>query len=163
MNDAVRKEIEQLRAMKGKALQARYRELFGENSRSSNSTYLFRRIAWRLQAAAAGGLSEQAQQRAAQLATDADLRLRAPRQFWHELDGEEQNEGNVLRDSRLPPAGTKLTRNYKGRSVVVTVLEQGFEYKGRRFDSLSAIASRVTGTRWNGFSFFGLKDRVKNG
>src|SRR3954451_15070690 len=126
MNDAVRKEIEALRAMKSKALQARYRELFGEDSRSSNRAYLFRRIAWRLQAVAAGGLSEQAQQRAAQLATDADLRLRVARQFCQELEGKEQDQGNVLRDPRLPAAGTELTRKYKGRSIVVKVLEHGF-------------------------------------
>jgi hypothetical protein len=48
--------------------------------------------------------------------------------------------------------------------VKVAVLEYGFEYKGKRFDSLSSIASRVTGTRWNGFSFFGLKEEnVVNG
>ena len=165
MNEAIRLEIEALRSLKTKALKQRYRELFGEHSPSSNHAHLFRRVAWRLQANATGALSPEAQMRAAELAVDADLRLRAPRRFWRQLDGHEDTDNvNVRRDRRLPPAGTELTRTYRGRLVRVTVLEQGFEYKGKRFDSLSMIASRVTGTRWNGFSFFGLKeDKVENG
>src|ERR1700680_3642640 len=85
MNPELRSEIEGLRQLTTKQLQERYRELFGEASPSSNSLHLFRRIAWRLQARAQGGLSETARQRATQLASDVDLRLRAPRQFWHDL------------------------------------------------------------------------------
>ena len=158
MNEAIRLEIEALRTLKTKALKERYRELFGEHSPSSNRRTSVSAGGLALQANATGGLSEEARQRAAELAVDADLRLRAPRQFWHELDGGEQPDTNLPRDRRLPPAGTELTRTYRGRLVRVIVLEQGFEYKGKRFDSLSAIASRVTGTRWNGFSFFGLKE-----
>jgi hypothetical protein len=157
MKESVRKEIEILRTMKIRALKTRYRELFGEESPSSNRVHLFRRVAWRLQAIAEGGLSEQARRRAAELATDADLRLRAPRSFWRELDGEAKP-----RDRRLPPAGTELTREYKGCLVRVKVLEQGVEYKGKRFVSLSAVACHVTGTRWNGFAFFRLQYEAGN-
>src|SRR5438270_4970325 len=82
MDQALAMEIERSRKLKTKALQARYRELFGEESRSSNRAHLFRRIAWRLQAKAQGHLSERARKRAVELADDADLRLRAPRRFW---------------------------------------------------------------------------------
>src|SRR5437763_7139220 len=82
MTEALAMDIERLRKLKTKALQARYRELFGEESRSSNRAHLFRRIAWRLHARAQGELSERARQRAAELANDADLRLRAPRRLW---------------------------------------------------------------------------------
>ena len=164
MNEAIRLEIEALRNLKTKALKERYRELFGEHSPSFNRGHLFRRVAWRLQANAAGGLSQEAQVRAAELAVDADVRLQAPRRFWREVDGGDHADANLPRDRRLPPAGTELTRSYQGRLVKVAVLEHGFEYKGERFDSLSSIASRVTGTRWNGFSFFGLKQEdVDNG
>jgi len=59
--------------------------------------------------------------------------------------------------------GTQLIRQYKGRTVEVTVLEDGFEYEGRRYRSLSAVAKTVTGSHWNGFNFFGLayKRRAK--
>jgi len=160
MNEEVRKEIEQLRRDKIKALKARYRELFGEESSSSNHAHLFRRIAWRLQALSEGGLSQRARDRAVELATDADLRLRAPRQFWRELDDKARHAN---RDPRLPVAGTTLERMYQNRAVRVTILAEGFEYDGKIYDSLSSIASSVTGTRWNGFSFFRLNQKVRRG
>src|SRR6185369_1347183 len=70
VDDGLRQEIERLRQSTVKQLRARYRVLFGEESRSANRMHLFRRVAWRLQARDAGELSEQARQRAAQLADD---------------------------------------------------------------------------------------------
>ena len=78
MESSVFIEIEKLRQMKVGALRAKYREVFGEESRSSNKQFLFRRIAWRLQARVEGDLSERARQRALEIADDADLRIRAP-------------------------------------------------------------------------------------
>jgi hypothetical protein len=66
-----------------------------------------------------------------------------------------------IRDPRLPVAGTK--RPYRDRTVTVVILAEGFEYDGKVYDSLSSIASSVTGTRWNGFSFFGLNKKVLRG
>lgn len=54
-------------------------------------------------------------------------------------------------------AGTKLIREYQGKKHEVTALEKGFEYKGKKYNSLSAIANEITGTRWNGKVFFGVK------
>jgi hypothetical protein len=155
MEETLRQEIENLRQLKTKELKLRYRQLFGEDSPSSNRQHLFRRIAWRLQAQAEGDLTERAKQRAAQLAEDLDLRLRAPRRFWNELVNA-NGAAQLRRDARLPPIGTILERSYQGQRVVVTVLEQGFSYNGQTFGSLSAIAHQVPGTRWNGFLFFGL-------
>jgi hypothetical protein len=160
MNDQLRKQIEQLRREKTGVLRARYRDLFGEESSSSNHTHLFRRIAWRLQALADGDLSQRARDRAAALASDADLRLRAPRQFWRELDATAKQSN---RDPRLPGPGTTLQRRYQDRTITVKILPDGFEYDGKIYDSLSSIASSVTGTRWNGFSFFGLNKKVRHG
>jgi Protein of unknown function (DUF2924) len=158
MDEGLRREIEALRKLKTKELQARYRELFGETSPSSNHAHLFRRVAWRLQVRAEGNLSERARQRAVQLADHADLRLRAPHQFWEQLQqpAETRDEPALKRDVRLPPAGSVLKRFYRGQTVEVKVLDDSFEYHGRAYASLSAIASQVTGTRWNGFAFFGL-------
>ena len=154
MTRDLHQEIEALRGHKTKALKARYRELFGEQSPSSNHAHLFRRIAWRLQALAEGDLSQRARDRAAELASDVDLRLRPPRQFWHEI--EEERSRRPKRDPRLPEPGTLLRRQYQGKPVCVKVLKDGFEYDGKQYASLSAIAPSVTGMRWNGFSFFGL-------
>ena len=84
VEEALAIEIESLRKLKTKALQARYGELFGEATRSSNRAHLFRRIAWRLQTKAHGDLSERARKRAEELADEAALRLRALRRFWQE-------------------------------------------------------------------------------
>jgi len=62
-----------------------------------------------------------------------------------------------LMDTRLPLPGTLLVREFQSRDIVVKVLDKGFEYEGRHFKSLSAIAKEATGTKWNGFLFFGLK------
>jgi hypothetical protein len=154
MDEELRQEIESLRKLKTKALKLRYRELFQEDSTSSNHQHLFRRVAWRLQARAHGDLTQRARERAAQLAEDVDLRLRAPRGFWKQLTAGKQSE--VARDRRIPPVGTILKRQHQGKIIKVTVLDDGFEHDGRTYRSLSAIAHHATGTRWNGFSFFHL-------
>src|SRR5918994_117543 len=61
------------------------------------------------------------------------------------------------RDPRRPVAGTQLRRQWQGTERVVTVREHDFEYNGRPYKSLSAIAREIAGTRWNGWLFFGLR------
>ena len=156
MDERVAIEIEGLRQLKTKALQARYYEVFGEESRSSNRAHLFRRMAWRLQAQAEGGLSERAQKRAAELTEEATLRLRAPHRFW-QADGSLDLSTPPDRDRRLPPVGTTLRREYGGGTLEVQVLAAGFAYQNKIYASLSQLAQRITGTRWNGYQFFGLK------
>lgn len=157
-------EIEELKACTTGGLRAKYLDLFGYPSRSSNKQFLFRRIAWRLQARAQGGLSERARRRALEIANEADLRIRAPKEFRHEMTttgdaGRRRRPRGPDRDGRLPPVGTRLTRKYRGQQIEVEVLEDGFGYQGRKYRSLSAIAREVTGTRWNGLLFFGLTER----
>jgi hypothetical protein len=167
MDPAVIRAIEELRACKIPMLKARYRKLFGKESKSSNKQFLFRRMAWRLQANAEGGLSERARRRAAEIADDRDLRIRAPKNFSIEnipsvIPGT-LDRSRSQRDWRLPVPGTLLTRRLADRRIVVTVLEEGFEYESRQYRSLSAIAREVTGTRWNGLLFFGLAVRRTGG
>src|SRR5438445_2860046 len=162
MNAAVNAAIEQLRGSTVAALKIKYRELFGEESKSSNKQFLFRRIAWRMQANAEGGLSERARRRAAEIADEADLRTRAPKGFLTESPSSGERSVDCSqrqRDWRLPTPGTLLTRRLADRQIVVKVLDGGFEYESRRYRSLSAIAREVTGTRWNGLLFFGLAER----
>ena len=146
--------IDQLRHLTTSQLRSKYLELFGQPSHSNHKGYLFRRLAWRLQAFAQGGLSEHARLYAQQIAQEADLRLCPP------------NQAQPLRvsaspptDPRIPAPGTILIKRYKNEVISVTVLERGFQYGERAYKSLSAIARQVTGTQWNGYSFFGLSSR----
>jgi len=163
MNPAVVRAIDEVRGFKVIALQRKYLELFGEETRSSNKQFLFRRIAWRLQADVEGDLSERARRRAAEIVEDGDLRVRAPKGFSPEntpvRQPQEIDRSQPRRDWRLPSPGALLTRRLDDRQIVVKVLEEGFEYESRRYRSLSAIAREVTGTRWNGLLFFGLAER----
>src|ERR1700679_1918354 len=110
MDASVFTEIEELHRMKAGALRIRYREVFGEESRSANKQFLFRRIAWRLQANAEGDLSERTRGRALELADDADLRILAPKSFFsdfHYTDpARPPDRAGAGKDRRLPAAGT---------------------------------------------------------
>ena len=78
-----------------------------------------------------------------------------------EILGEQYDSDNVttrrIRHDARPVAGTRLVREYRGVEHTVTVLADGYEWEGRPYRSLSAIARAITGTRWNGLVFFGLK------
>ena len=151
----VGKEIAVLKHMTVAELRGRYAEVFGEETRSHHKDFLVKRIAWRLQMQAEGDLSERARARAAELANDADIRMTPPRRAARP-DGASVAVGTlrISADRRLPMAGTVLTREYKGRTVIVTILPNGFEYEGKVYRSLSAVAKAVTGTHWNGYHFF---------
>jgi hypothetical protein len=158
----LRMEIESLRHMTAGQLKDEYREVFGEKSRSNNKQFLFRRIAWRLQANALGGLSDRARRRALEIANDDDLRIRAPKNFLKtELDETRTVSTHIepAADPRLPVAGTMLVRRYRNKDVVVRVREDGFECEGHVHRSLSSAVRAATGTPWNGFVFFGLGSR----
>jgi hypothetical protein len=143
--------LSQLRQMTTAQLQLKYHELFGQASHSNHKGYLFRRLAWRLQSLAGGGLSERARQYALEITADTDLRLCPPSKS---LRTQPVRAGAT--DPRLPAPGTQLVRRYKDDTITVTVLENGFQHGERVYKSLSAIARQVTGTQWNGYSFFQL-------
>jgi hypothetical protein len=155
-NAPIWREIDALRGQTVGQLRVKYLEVFKHDSRSNHKQFLVRRIAWRLQANAEGDLSERARQRALALAEEADLRIRAPKFFVKQLSEPARKKPS---DSRLPPAGTLLTRQFQGQSISVEVLDDGFRYQERVYKSLSAVARDVTGVQWNGFSFFALKGR----
>jgi hypothetical protein len=158
-NDTPQPAIEDLDGMSAARLREVYREVFGEATRSGNRRWLARRIAWRMQAEAEGDLTERARRRAEELARDADLRSRPPTDRGPTLGANLRTvTGKVVRrpDDRVPLPGTVLTREFKGETHRVTVLQSGFEYEGETYRSLTAIADKITGAHWNGFHFFGL-------
>ena len=144
-------------------LAEKYREVFGVPTRTRNKPYLQKRVAWRIQELAEGGLSERALAKIEELAPLAPARWRPER-----LSGGARLAPSGApvparsRDTRLPTSGSVLVRFYKGVEHRVTVLAEGFEYSGERHQSLSKIAKKITGTQWNGHLFFGTQHRTRN-
>src|SRR5262245_46819620 len=161
MDLSLSQEVAALRHLSVGQLRQRFAEVFGEVTAVGNKPWLVKRIAWRLQALAEGDLSERARCRAAELAHDADLRLNPPRDQTATAPQEPAGPP-ASHDPRLPPAGSLLTRPYKGRQLQVQVLADGFAFEGRVYRSLSAVAKAITGSHCNGFLFFRLTTQGGN-
>ena len=159
MDASLQRELERLRQAPIAEIRRKYRELFAEEPRSRHKQSLFRHVAWRMQAHAEGGLSERARRRAYSLAEEADLRVLPPREALEPIPMAPVRRRAASYDRRIPSPGNTLTREFRGHSVTVKIVQSGFEYQGRVYGSLSAIAFEVTGTRWNGLAFFGLTRR----
>ncbi|MDP1826616.1 MAG: DUF2924 domain-containing protein [Archangium sp.] len=145
-------EVEALAAMSVPDLAQRHLELYGEPTHSRNRQYLVKRLTWRVQELREGGLPQGALDLIAQHGDTL------PERWRMRLAGPQPTPvPTVPRDPRLPPVGTTLRRVHGGASHEVRVCAEGFDYQGKRFKTLSAIARRITGTAWNGFFFFGLK------
>jgi len=162
MSPNVLLEIAELQDKTVSQLVQRYEQVFEEECRRRNKQYLIRRIAWRLQANEEGGLSRAAFKTAAELAIGAETRVTAPRK--NSTEGVKlvvpEPDAFVDWDPRLPPPGNIVERQYKGKMIRVIVLQEGFEYEGRRYKSLTAIAKEVSGSHCNGFLFFRLGRKV---
>ena len=150
------KELTALGGMTAGELARRYAELFGEPTRSWNRAYLVRKIAWKLQALAEGDLSERGRRRAEDLAQGTLLRVMPAKARPSAQAGEVVTTSPPGGDPRLPPPGTAIVRHYKGRVLQVLVLTDGFEFEGRRYPSLSAVAKAITGSHLRGYRFFRL-------
>jgi hypothetical protein len=135
MNSALLKQITALPSMTSTELRALWKELGMGDSLHFNKPYLIKRIAYRLQELALGGESIAYIRRMEALVRGKAKVKAAPR----------------------PITGTRLIREYQGEEHQVTVLEDGFEYRKQKYKSLSVIARHITGTRWSGPAFFGLK------
>jgi hypothetical protein len=146
-------DLSALSRMTGAELAEKYRVLFEQPARSRNKVFLRKRLAWRIQELAEGGLSERALARIEELGADALVSWRRPVRA-KTLASSRPASGGAARDPRLPPAGTVVTRIHGTTEHRVTVLDDDFEYRGDRYRSLSKIARVITGTPWNGYLFF---------
>ena len=146
-------DLAALQRMTGPDLAERYVALFSAPPRSRNRDFLRKRLAWRIQELAEGGLSERALARIEELGPAALTSWRRPARTGISP----QPRASVsprARDPRLPAVGTVLTRIHGTTEHRVTVFNDGFEYRDERYRSLSKIARVITGTPWNGYLFF---------
>lgn len=142
MVDNVVAQLAALKTMPTPELKAQWRKLFEKEPPPFNRRYLESRLAYRVQELAYGGLKPATLER-----------LRA----LGEQYAPKGKRAGKARTVDRPIAGTRFIREWQGVEHSVTVLQAGFEWEGRPYKSLSAVARAITGTRWNGLIFFGLK------
>ena len=135
-----------LKAMTVNELKADWLALMGSAAPNNSRSFLEQRLAYRIQELAFGGLAKPV--------------IRLLDALADEVEGKKVRR-SVIADPRNPVIGTRLVREWDGAEHVITVLRDGFDWQGRRYKSLSAVARDITGTRWNGYRFFGLRDIKK--
>ena len=151
MDTSVLGQISALRRMSVAELQEQWFQLYGQATKSRNRDYLWKRLSWRAQELAYEGLSERAKSRIEELAPDTFIRARTPAQAIPAPQ----------RDPRLPSPGTVIVKAYKRRELRLMVRDDHFELDGQCFRSLSEAARYVTGARWSGWLFWGLRKRSR--
>lgn len=146
--------LEQILALKEAPLadlQKKYSELFdGKQAPSNNKIYLWQKIAYRIQELQYGVLPEEAKTKIAKIAEEYDPINNKV------LRPDASKRRKPWRDGRLPVPGTIINKTYKGRDILIKVLDIGFEYNGKVYKTLTKIAKEITGSHWNGFAFFNL-------
>ncbi|MBF0214284.1 MAG: DUF2924 domain-containing protein [Magnetococcales bacterium] len=142
MTISVLRQVTAIQEMNGTDLRKMWKEQFGEDPPSNNRTFLMKRLAYRVQDLALGGLSATLEERLEAIITGKP---------------DPGKSVNPERNRENPLPGTRLIREWKGEEHCCTVLEDGFEYQGRKFKSLTAIANLITGTKWNGPLFWGVR------
>lgn len=135
--------LAELRAMSVRELQEEWSRIMGSEAPNNSAQFMIQRLSYRIQELAFGGPSKALRRT---LDTLAD-----------EYEGKKVRK-SLIADPRNPVLGTQLLREWDGTEHRVTVAKDGFDWQGQRFKSLSAVAYAITGTRWNGYRFFGLRE-----
>lgn len=152
MKEAIPSQITAFKNAPAEELLKRYKELYGEDAAGTHKTYLWRKIAYKLQELEYGELSVKGKNRLKAFIEEYDpINNKALRP-----DKPITNQPLPAKDKRLPIPGTVITKEYKGASYRVKVLEKGFEHNGKIYKTLSSIAKQITRAHWNGYLFFNL-------
>jgi hypothetical protein len=136
-------QLAALKRMTVVELKTKWANLFGTPAPNNSRSYLELRLGYRIQELTLGGLSRETRRTLDLLADEVEGRI---------------GRKAIIPDSRNPVVGTRLVREWDGVEHTVTVMKDGFDWQGRKFKSLSAAARAITGTQWNGYRFFGLRD-----
>ena len=144
--DPILARLAALKLMSVNELKTEWQALFDTPAPNNSRTFLEGRLAYRIQELTYGGPDKQTRRLLDLLADEVEGTLTRKAQ---------------IADPRNPVVGTKLIREWDGTAHTVTVLKDGFDWGGQRYKSLSAVARAITGTRWNGYRFFGLRERKR--
>ena len=146
---AILQQLAELETLRTDELKARWRTLYGMDPPRFNRQFLVKRLAYRIQEIAYGGLPDEVSARLNQLLDE---------EGYDEIGVRRPGGRSARRNGTGHPVpGTVLIREWDGERHEVTALQKGFEYRGIPYRSLSAIARKITGTQWNGPLFFGLR------
>lgn len=146
LDQTVLSRLAALKTLSVKELKAEWETLMGSSAPNNSRAFLEGRLAYRIQELTYGG-PDRATRRMLDLLAD-------------EVEGIARRKHQIT-DPRNPVPGTQLIREWNGVEHTVTVLKDGFDWQGRKYKSLSGIAREITGTRWNGYRFFGLQTRSR--
>ncbi|MCD0462298.1 MULTISPECIES: DUF2924 domain-containing protein [Pirellulaceae] len=156
----VTREVRKMEKCSVRDLRKQYAEVFGEATNASNKDWLIKRIAWRMQSNKEGDISKRARQRALEIACDSDVRMSPPPEMPKPKPPPDRKLTESFRpsiDKRLPPPGNLITRKYKGQLHICKVRQDGFEYDGEFYKSLTAVAKAITGQHCSGYAFFNIQ------
>lgn len=132
-----------LRRMTVSEMKAKWEAIFGTPAPNNSRAYLELRLGYRIQELTFGGPARETRRMLELLADEVEGKI---------------GRKAIIADPRNPVIGTRLVREWDGVEHTVTVKKDGFDWQGRKFKSLSAVAREITGTRWNGYRFFGLRE-----
>jgi hypothetical protein len=139
------KQLAEIQDMAYPALKEKWRSLYGTEPPAYSREMFVRRLAYRVQELVYGGLAEETKAELERIAEEDDRQRQAVK------------AGRPKPKGTHPLPGTRMIREWNGQRHEVTAVEGGYEYTGRRYKSLSAIATAITGAHWSGPQFFGLR------
>jgi len=141
--NGVLRQLLALQEMDRPALEEKWRDLYGAEPPKFKKAFLQRRMAFRIQELFYGGLDDSTKQKLTEITDKLE---------------DKKPKARVEIDGRILP-GTRFVREWQGKLYETTVRDDGFEYNGQMYRSLSAIATTITGTQWNGRKWWGLSDK----
>lgn len=143
---AVLAQLAAMQKLSVNELKAKWEALFGTPAPNNARAFLELRIGYRIQELTYGGLTRETRRVLDLLADEVEGKI---------------SRKSMVADPRNPVVGTRLVREWGGAEHTVTVLRDGYDWQGRKFRSLSAVAKAITGTNWNGFRFFGMREKKR--
>ena len=143
---AVLAQLAAMQKLSVNELKAKWEALFGTPAPNNARAFLELRIGYRIQELTYGGLTRETRRVLDLLADEVEGKI---------------SRKSMVGDPRNPVVGTRLVREWDGAEHTVTVLRDGYDWQGRKFRSLSAVAKAITGTNWNGFRFFGMREKKR--
>lgn len=154
MSESIAAQVARLQKMTVAELRIEWEKVFGKPTKQRHRIYLWKRLARAIQGDNGPHLTDDEE---AQVEEYRKIIRQLPPDRWFPGKQRGQQRPTSPPARSTPAPGSVITRQYRGREVAVVVRDEGFEFEGQIYRSLSAVAKVVTGTTWNGPAWFGLR------